>query len=480
VTLVRAQWWERVAAWLMVDPADPERKALKTISNEEYSQLKLQERMTGVPMQKCVKTTKKVYRQAYLGNVMLEVGDAPVPGHFSFNCITGKRDRNKNTFYGVVRAMKDPARWANKWMSQTMHIMNTSAKGGIAVERGQFFDNDLEGEASWAKNEQVTMLKPGSLGGKPKFVQKPVSQFPQSSFQLMQYAVSMLPRVSGVNIETLGMQMDSGQAAALDRQRKQSVMIILQPLFDGLRRYRKVQGRVMLYLIQHFLSDGRLIKIEGQDQAQYVPLIRQADAEYDVIVDQSPTSPNQKEEIWATLQQVLPVIGKMLPPQVWLALLKYSPFPTAAQKDISDAMAQVQQQPDPEQAKRDAELKLQNDKSQAEIASHKATSDAKIQSMNAESAAKIAIQREEAQHGAMLKALTAAPATDADGNPVQGSGGGDVAALVMGLMQQMRQEQADLKQTVGALVHAISAPKQLIRDANGEIVGIAPAQMGAA
>jgi len=38
----------------------------------------------------------------------------------------------------IVRAMKDPARWSNKWMLQTMHIMSTTAKGGIGVVRGQF------------------------------------------------------------------------------------------------------------------------------------------------------------------------------------------------------------------------------------------------------------------------------------------------------------------------------------------------------
>src|SRR5215468_7850606 len=139
------------------------------------------------------------------------------------------------------------------------------------------------------------------------------------------------------------MQASADQAAALDRQRKQSVMIILQPLFDGLRRYRKEQGRCMLYLIENFLSDGRLIKIEGPDNAQYVPLIRQqgvANNQYDVIVDEAPTSPNQKETTWAMLQQLLPVIGKMLPPATWLALLKYSPLPTSAQKDISDSIQQ--------------------------------------------------------------------------------------------------------------------------------------------
>ena len=68
--------------------------------------------------------------------------------------MTGKRDRNKNSFFGIVRAMQDPARWSNKWMSPTMHIMNTTAKGGIGVERGQFFDDDKQGEQSWAHQDQ--------------------------------------------------------------------------------------------------------------------------------------------------------------------------------------------------------------------------------------------------------------------------------------------------------------------------------------
>jgi len=305
---------------------------------------------------------------------------------------------------------------------------------------------------------------------------KPVGQFPQGSFELMQFAVASLPQVSGVNIESLGMQSAANQAASLDRQRKQSVMIILQPLFDGLRRYRKDQGRLMLYLIENYLSDGRLIKIlgkdeNGQDKAQYVPLIRQEGAgadQYDVIVDEAPTSANQKEATWDMLQQILPVIGKMLPPATWLALLKYSPLPTSAQKDISDSIQQASQQPNPEQQKADAELKLQQDKSAAEIANTKAHSDAKIQTLQQESAAQLQLDREKAQNDAMLKALTAPPAVGPDGLPVQGSGGGDTAALVMGLMQEMRRD-------MNTLAAAFNAPKQLIRDPQtGEITGIAP------
>src|SRR6185295_12133126 len=129
---------------------------------------------------------------------------------------------------------------------------------------------------------------------------------------------------------------------------------------------------------------------------------------------------NQKELTWAMLQQILPVIGKMLPPATWLALLKYSPLPTSTQKDISDSIEKSQQQPDPEQAARDADLKLENDKAQAKIANDKAQSDAKIDAMRREAETKAQLAREAAQNDAMLKALTAPPAVGPDGQPVQG------------------------------------------------------------
>ncbi|MGJ4954617.1 portal protein [Bradyrhizobium sp. HKCCYLRH2015] len=466
VTLVRAQWWERVPVYLMADPENPQ--SIKTLTAEEHAELSKKFKLAGAPMPKTVKSTRKVYRQAYLGSVLLEIGDAPAKGHFSFKAITGKRDRNKNTFFGIVRAMKDPARWSNKWMSQTMHIMNSSAKGGIAAERGQFFDDDQDGEASWAKNDQVTYLKPGALSGaNPKFIQKPVAEFPAASFNLMQFAVQSLPAVSGVNVEMLGMQGAADQAASLDRQRKQAVMLILQPLFDGLRRYRKEQGRLLLFLIQNYLSDGRLIKIEGPEEAQFVPLIRQTDVTYEVIVDEAPTSANQKELTWTLLQQILPVIGKMLPPATWLALLKYSPLPTSAQKDISDSIQQSQQQPDPEQQKRDAELKLQNDKAQADIENHRKLTDAKIESMTREQEARAQLDLQKAHQDALTQALTAPPAVGPDGLPAPNHGE-QAAALIMSVLGEMRRD-------MNMLAQAFNAPKQLIRDPqSGEIVGIAP------
>jgi hypothetical protein len=309
----------------------------------------------------------------------------------------------------------------------------------------------------------VTYLKQGALSGpNPKFAPKPQGQFPASTFQLMEFAITSLRDLTGVNVEILGQQQSANQAASLDLQRKQSAMIILQPLFDSLRRYRKEQGRLLLYLI----------KIVGQDEAQYVPLVRQPGlTTYDVIVDESPSSPNQKEATWSMLQQILPVVGKMLPPATWLVLLKYSPLPTSAQKDISDSSQQLQQnqQPDPEAAKAAAELQAMNAKSQAEIQNHGALTDAKIAAMTKEAEAKQQIALRQAAADS-LRNTASQPQIGPNGEilPPQH----DPSALMMAMLHEF---QAGMK----GIADAMSAPKEIIKDQNGDPIGVAPMRLAA-
>lgn len=87
----------------------------------------------------------------------------------------------------------------------------------------------------------------------------------------------------------------------------------------------------MLYLIQNYLSDGRLIRIVGDDNKKYVPLTHEAVAnrQYDIIVDDAPTSPNEKERTFAIIQQMLPMLKDYLTPEIGLEILRYSPLPAS-------------------------------------------------------------------------------------------------------------------------------------------------------
>ena len=182
--------------------------------------------------------------------------------------------------------MRDPQKWANKWLSQTLHILNASAKGGILAETDAFEDQ-RQAEDSYARPEAITWMRRGALSGPggSKFAPKPTAQFPAGYFSLMEFGISSIRDVTGINLELLGMR-DVNQPGILEAQRKQAAMTVLATLFDSLRRFRKRIGRVRLYLIQNYLADGRLIRIDDFTATEPF-LVAEIDPMPD-IVDQTP------------------------------------------------------------------------------------------------------------------------------------------------------------------------------------------------
>lgn len=113
-------------------------------------------------------------------------------------------------------------------------------------------------------------------------------------------------------------------------------MTILQPIFDGLKLYRELQGRVILDYLQDPVMQGTLVRVVGKDEEQFVPLMADASVTYDIIVDDAPNAPNQKEQIWFIIQAMLPLVGKVIPPEYILRALKYSPLPASVVADFEE------------------------------------------------------------------------------------------------------------------------------------------------
>ncbi len=343
VTIVHCQYIVRRKFWDVISPLSGTRSEM---SDKDFKKYSKRVGDLGLPIKGSPKT-KRVIRDCWLGRDVLQENDALCQDKFRYQCITGYRDETKGTFYGLVRGMMDPQRWANKWLSQTLDIMNSNAKGGLLAEDG-ITDNPRQLEKDWARADKITWLRDGSLSGPngPRVIPKQAGQFPQGFYQLMEFAFEMISSVPGISPELMG-QANRDQPASLEFQRRQAGMTILQPLLKNLKRYRKENGHVILYILQNHMSDGRLIRVLGEGQAQYVKLIKQADVKYDIIVDDAPTSPNQKEMIWA-------MIGEHfweMPPQLQSVFVKYSPWPTSVAQEFEKAveaqssspMAQIQQ-----------------------------------------------------------------------------------------------------------------------------------------
>jgi hypothetical protein len=76
--------------------ADEETNKKLQINQAQYDHMlanakKLEARLPGVKvMPTAARMTRKVYKRAFLGNELLQSGDAPIKGRFSWACITGE------------------------------------------------------------------------------------------------------------------------------------------------------------------------------------------------------------------------------------------------------------------------------------------------------------------------------------------------------------------------------------------------------
>lgn len=318
--------------------ADEQSGKLVTLPEDRFKAVLKASEDAGIKLN-YAKQDKRIYKYAFVvGDEIVDEGELKCG--FTLKCITGKRDRNNNLFYGLARGMKDPQRWANKFLAQIMHIINSNAKGGLLAEEGAFID-PKKAEENWADPASVIMLKNGGLN---KVKERTASQYPTGLDKLLQFAIGSIPDVTGVNLEFMG-QVDRQQAGILEQERKKSAFIILAGYFDSLRLYRKEQGRLLAHFIKEYMNDGRIIRITTDEGEQGVPLqLTDEMMEYDIIVDEAPNSPNLKTEVWTNLSTLIPQMlkaGVGVPPEVF----KFSPLPT----DIANAfMKKMSGQLDPQ------------------------------------------------------------------------------------------------------------------------------------
>jgi hypothetical protein len=332
VAVKEFQWFDRVTVHLVEDPMTG---AITELSDDALQEAQALADAEGAPLQS-VRQARRRYRRAYLsGEALLEVEDLP-DGEFTLKAVTGKRDRNKGVWYGLVRAMVDPQRWANKFFSQILHILNTNAKGGIMAPVDAF-DDPKEAERTWAQADAITWINEGMADTvRPK----PIGGYPQGLDRLMEVAVASIRDTSGVNQELLGL-VERNQPGVLEHQRKQAAYGILAAFFDSFRRYRQLQGALMLKYIQKYVPAGTLVRIIGDDgTARYVPLAKAPEtAAFDVVVDEAPGGPNQKALVWSLVMQLPPAIQQQLTPEIWAELIRYSPLPDSLVQKLNQASA---------------------------------------------------------------------------------------------------------------------------------------------
>lgn len=360
VRLVEYQYATKVPVFIVQDDMGQ----LNKLTQKQFAEYRMLKGQIGVQLSEgsdYQRTTQRVVKRVFIiGRKVMQHDVSPAVRNYTYQIITAKRDRNMGAWYGIVRSMVDPQKWANKFFSQILHIINTSAKSGAYVETTAVEDARAF-ERNFAKTGSILWLEDGGLD---RIRERGFGNYPAGIDRMMQFAIESMRDVTGINIEIMGLAAKD-QAGVLEYQRKQAALTILGMLFDNLRRYRKSQGEVLLYYIENYVSDGRLVRIVGKDGKKYVPLTKQKGfTKYDVVIDEAPSSPNQKERTFEVLMQLLPPMVKMgyIPPP---DILDYLPLPETLIESMKETQQNASQQPSPEEVKaqieqQKAELDMQS------------------------------------------------------------------------------------------------------------------------
>ena len=321
--------------------ATPE--GIQELEEEEYSKVSYEIRQRGW---RAIKQQRWQVRQAIvLGDKVLDDDIGPASERFTFEPMTGKYDRIGGVWYGLVRPLVDAQLWTNKFFSTLLYTVSASPKGGLIAEISAFSDIRAA-ERKWNKTDSIIVTNDGAIENR-RIMPKPQTPYPNGIERLLEITQTAIKESAGISPEMMGMS-ENIQPGVVESQRKQASLAILAWAFNSLRSYRKANAHLVMSLARNYIADGRLVRISGPKGQQYVPLLEdQLSLDYDVVADESPSSPSVKERTWLVLIELLPYAvqaGIQVPPEVfdyvpipeslkeaWKRILNPEPTPEAIQ-----------------------------------------------------------------------------------------------------------------------------------------------------
>ena len=298
---------------------------------------------------------KKFYKSYHVGREAIEDEKMDLPC-FSYQFTTAYEDwsedwsdSKRRYFFGLMRPMRDPQRYANKFFSQAVHMFATNPKGALLYE-SDMFEDVKKASTDWNKASGMIPVLPGKLNRPNKPYEQLSSHVSMNQVsELLAHATNSISESAGVSAQYfVGAVADLKRTAAqsIESIQEQTLTTVSGP-FDSLRLYKKLHGRLMLGFIQNYVDDIDITRVLGPERAQaFLQVMRTEDLTrmYDIAVEEAPTSQNKQAEIFGKLMQTnfipqLMEMGIPVPP----TLAKYFPFPPDINTDFQGALEEAQE-----------------------------------------------------------------------------------------------------------------------------------------
>lgn len=271
------------------------------------------------------------------------------------------KDDDNNTWLSVIEAAKEPQRALNTIMRQLVYLLQTLPKGILVHEVGAILDIERY-ESNSAEPNYHLEVAAGALDKIKWEKQGTISPVYQ---QLISTFIMFIKSATGIHDDLMGIETSSREPTSTLRARQQTSFAVLYILFDNFRVSRFRETKLLLSLIQQYVTAPEWVRITGPQGAQMMQINTQLNpenagfndisaVEYDMEVDEINETTTIRMMIASILSEFNSQNPNSIPPDV---MLEYMNMPFSVKQRIRDHWMQ-QQQIEQEERNRAYELEL--------------------------------------------------------------------------------------------------------------------------
>lgn len=307
------------------------------------------------PHIKAEKTEKRTVRKAIViqGKVFyndidpIGIDEYPIVPMFAY--FNPALDDYSLKVQGVIRLLRDAQYIFNKQLMAQLKIISSQSNSGYVAKKGsvtnpeELYDPE-DGKVIWM-NDDISNLQ-----------KLPAGEIPVTLVQLTQSIEDMIPRIAGINKETLGSAVDD-KAGILEMIRMGAGKTNLEKLFDQLDFAQKLLGNKFVKVIQRNFTPGKIEKIINEEPTQ--EFYNKSFGRYDVAIEEGLNTTTQRQQQFAQMMY-LKEAGYQMPLKAVLeatTLQNKGEIIEAIQKEEQQAQQQEQEQKQLEMLRLQAQIK---------------------------------------------------------------------------------------------------------------------------
>lgn len=261
-------------------------------------------------------TEKKVFRKF----------KSPDQHGYTLKFKTGHYDTEANVWYAMVRQLQEPARYANKALTEILYTIAYNSKGGVMYEK-MAVDDPQRFEREYASTKAAIRVNDGAL--QQGMIQpKAQAALPTGYESVYEMSNQSMGEVTGINKEFLGSSENKQVSALLESQRINQVTSILAGYFDAISLYQLEHARLMMTYIRMLVQNrSRRINVEDARGRRWEEILTvdHFEIEYDLKIGEMPVSAVQKAQTGEILVNVAAQISATTGKDIYGIVIDYIP-----------------------------------------------------------------------------------------------------------------------------------------------------------